>query len=162
MEDNNTVNNDANEYKAAAKALDMEDSDMQDYMSLMKDARFRELMDKIEEENRAQAEYVKKQYTMSKIGALASVAGLVVIVVTVLVLVPQILVLIRDTTAMVNQANIVIEQINEMQLIEQLSQAVSGLQGGVDELAKIDVETLNQAISDLASVVEPMAKFFGR
>lgn len=35
-----------------------------------------------------------------------------------------------------------------------------GLSGALDEINKIDIETLNEAIGDLHDTVEPMAKFF--
>lgn len=40
--------------------------------------------------------------------------------------------------------------------------AQESLQQTMEKLNTIDIETLNQAIQDLAKVIEPLAKFFGR
>lgn len=51
-------------------------------------------------------------------------------------------------------------------LTQEVSTLVQSSQSGVEEalgkLNSIDLDTLNRAIADLAAVVEPLAKFFGR
>ena len=40
--------------------------------------------------------------------------------------------------------------------------AMDGMEKALENINGIDIETLNQAITDLGEVVEPMADFFGR
>ena len=48
------------------------------------------------------------------------------------------------------------------ELSAQAKTAMGGMEDALDNIKGIDINTLNQAITDLSDVVEPMANFFGR
>ena len=39
--------------------------------------------------------------------------------------------------------------------------AITSAQTALEKVSEIDIDTLNQAITDLSDVVEPMSEFFG-
>ena len=47
-------------------------------------------------------------------------------------------------------------------LATQAGTAMDGMEKALENINGIDIETLNQAITDLGEVVQPMADFFGR
>ncbi len=45
---------------------------------------------------------------------------------------------------------------------ETLTKSAEGLDGAVSHISGIDIDGLNEAIGDLAAVIEPLARLFGR
>lgn len=60
-------------------------------------------------------------------------------------------------TELLNNANALIEDSGDA-----LSTALISVNDALGTIGQIDIESLNQAISDLQKVVEPLAKLFGR
>lgn len=133
-----------------------------------------ELMKKLQAENEAQTRYAKRQYRMSCIRTASSVLMLVLVVVLAAVFVPQ----LQQTLA---QVDTVLENLESATadlsvLVPQLSQSVPALIENLDALVEtsseeittalqkissLDVDSLNTAIRDLQSIVEPLARLFG-
>lgn len=133
------------------------------------------LMEKIESENAGQELYAKKQYTMSKISAAASILILLIVILCAGILMPRILKTFDQMDAIISEATVIIEEVNTMTtevstvlpiMIENtndlVTSASSGMEEALEKMNSIDVETLNQSIQSLHNIVAPMAKFFGR
>ena len=43
-----------------------------------------------------------------------------------------------------------------------VSSSEKGVQEALEQINSVDIDTLNQAISDLSDVISPLAKFFGK
>ncbi len=127
-----------------------------------------ELMKKLEAENAAQERYAKKQYRMACVSAAASVLALVVVIVCVAVLMPRVLQTFDQADAILADLEAVTSQLAESlpQMIEDLNALVSGSRDGISEaigkIAAIDIDSLNEAIQDLKTVIEPLARLLGR
>jgi len=123
----------------------------------------RELLERLDQSNRQQARYARWQCMFSILSAV-SVIGLFVLVYT---LMPQVQELSAQTQVVLTNLTQVTDQLADMDLgamIENVDELVVTSQSGVDQamrkLNQIDFDTLNQAISDLSDVVEPLASFF--
>lgn len=127
-----------------------------------------ELVKKLEAENTAQERYAKKQYRMACVSAAASVLALVVVIVCVAVLMPRVLQTFDQADAILADLEAVTSQLAESlpQMIEDLNALVSGSRDGISEaigkIAAIDIDSLNEAIQDLKTVIEPLARLLGR
>ena len=123
----------------------------------------RELLERLDQSNRQQARYARWQCMFSILSAVC-VIGLFVLVYT---LMPQVQELSAQTQVVLTNLTQVTDQLADMDLgamIENVDELVVTSQSGVDQamrkLNQIDFDTLNQAISDLSDVVEPLASFF--
>lgn len=142
------------------------------------------LMARIDEANQQQAKFAKWQCIFSAVAALCCIAVLV----TVVSLLPKLQTIAQQADAVIADVQQVSSQLAQAdweglvadleEVSRQLAQAdlggiaedvsalVTSSQSGVEEtlekLNSIDLETLNKAIADLAAVVQPMAKLFGR
>jgi len=123
----------------------------------------RELLERLDQSNRQQARYARWQCMFSILSAVC-VIGLFVLVYT---LMPQVQELSAQTQVVLSNLTQVTDQLADMDLgamIENVDELVVTSQSGVDQAMKklnqIDFDTLNQAISDLSDVVEPLASFF--
>jgi len=123
----------------------------------------RELLERLDQSNRQQARYARWQCMFSILSAVC-VIGLFVLVYT---LMPQVQELSAQTQVVLSNLTQVTDQLADMDLgamIENVDELVVTSQSGVDQamrkLNQIDFDTLNQAISDLSDVVEPLASFF--
>ena len=127
-----------------------------------------ELAKKLEAENAAQERYAKKQYRMACVSAAASVLALVVVIVCVAVLMPRVLQTFDQADAILADLEAVTSQLAESlpQMIEDLNALVSGSRDGISEaigkIAAIDIDSLNEAIQDLKTVIQPLARLLGR
>ena len=127
-----------------------------------------ELVKKLEAENAAQERYAKKQYRMACVSAAASVLALVVVIVCVAVLMPRVLQTFDQADAILADLEAVTSQLAESlpQMIEDLNALVSGSRDGISEaigkIAAIDIDSLNESIQDLKTVIEPLARLLGR
>jgi len=144
----------------------------------------REFMEQIEESNRQQALFAKLQCLFSVVAAVCCV----VILIAVLGILPQIkdmaaqvdvvLANVETVTGQLAEADVAAVMTNLERVTDQLAEAdLGGMAGDVSELVhtsqagveealgklnSIDLDTLNDAIEDLAAVVEPLARFFGK
>ena len=127
-----------------------------------------ELVKKLEAENAAQERYAKKQCRMACVSAAASVLALVVVIVCVAVLMPRVLQTFDQADAILADLEAVTSQLAESlpQMIEDLNALVSGSRDGISEaigkIAAIDIDSLNEAIQDLKTVIQPLARLLGR
>lgn len=143
-----------------------------------------ELMLHIEESNRKQVKYAKWQCIFSAVAAVSCIAVLVLLV----SLLPRLDALVNQAEAVIADVQQVSSQLaqadwegltSDLEEVSQqiasanlggiardVSQLVQSSQAGLEEaLAKlnaIDLETLNKAIADLSTVVEPLARFVNR
>lgn len=113
----------------------------------------------------------KKQLFLQRITTLATVGIFVVVLVAMIVLVPKVTMTLTNIDKMVADASGSVENINAMvaemtEASKNLNQLVNDntepLTQAVNNMAGIDFEGLNKAISDLQATVGPMAQFFGR
>ena len=105
-------------------------------------------------------EYAKKQYRMSRFTAFCAVCMLIIVAVSALILVPSVL----HTLGQINTA---MEHLDSMagevsDVTDDLKAGVESLRNAAERLDNLDFSKLNDAISDLRSVVEPLAKLFGK
>lgn len=140
-----------------------------------------ELLKKIEAENAEQVSYAKKQYRMSCVRTAASVLTLVLVVVIAAIFVPQLRQTLAQVDTVLTQVDTVLTNLESTtaelsDLVPQLSRSVPALIGNLDALVQtsseeittalqkissLDVDSLNTAIRDLQSIVEPLARLFG-
>jgi uncharacterized protein YoxC len=113
----------------------------------------------------------KKQLFLQRITTLATVGIFVVVLVAMIVLVPKVTMTLTNIDKMVADASSSVENINAMvaemtEASKNLNQLVNDntepLTQAVNNMAGIDFEGLNKAITDLQATVGPMAQFFGR
>lgn len=134
-----------------------------------------DLMKKIEAENAGQERYARKQYRMACVSAAANVLVLVVVLVCVAVLMPRVMDTFTQVETVLENLESVTTELTT--LVPQLSKSVPELIGNLDTLvntsseeittalqkiSSLDVDSLNTAIRDLKSVVEPLARLFGK
>lgn len=140
-----------------------------------------ELLKKIEAENAKQVSYAKKQYRMSCVRTAASVLTLVLVVVIAAIFVPQLQQTLAQVDTMLTQVDTILENLESSTaelnvLVPQLSRSVPALienlnglvqtsseeiTTALQKISSLDVDSLNTAIRDLKSVVEPLARLFG-
>lgn len=121
-------------------------------------------------------ELLEKQHKLTKIIA-GMVAGIfLVVAVGAVVLVPKAAILLNeaqeileDTSEAVGELNRIAADLEEADLPGLIrntqgliSQSSEGVSQSLQKIETLDIDTMNQAIADLASIVEPLAKLFGR
>ena len=65
------------------------------------------------------------------------------------------------SVGIVSQAESILSEINEIDFAR-LNSAIGSLDGAVRSISGLNVETLNQAIANLNSTIEPLANFLNR
>lgn len=127
------------------------------------------LLKRLEDSNDKQARYAKKQYFMSQITALCSVIVLVVVLCTAAFLIPRVSRVFDDMETVMSNVTAITEELAEAdlgQMVEDIDHLVTSSDQSVQEALKqinsVDIEKLNQAINDLANLIRPLAKFFGK
>lgn len=127
------------------------------------------LLKRLEDSNEQQARYAKKQYVMSQITALCSVIVLAVVLCTASFLIPEVKRMFDDMETVMSNVTAITEELAEAdlgQMVEDIDHLVTSSDQSVQEALRqinsVDIEKLNQAINDLASLIRPLAKFFGK
>lgn len=115
-----------------------------------------------EDIGKKQLDILKRQLWYSRISAIAIVILVLVLSISVVTIVPklnQVLVELEQITADLSDEDIqkMVKNINDLTEASQ-----KGVQQATDKLNKIDLESLNEAIDDLNSVVSPLARLFGK
>lgn len=130
---------------------------------------FQELMERIEASNAAQEKYARKQYRMSQLTALVSVAILALVIYIGSSLVPQVHTTLQSVNYMMEDLNDITHELASadlQQMIENVDHLVvsseANIQDALKKLNSLDIETLNQAIQNLNDAVAPLASFFNR
>lgn len=124
-----------------------------------------DLLNKMETNSRKQLVYSRIQCAFCLIAA----ACCAVLLLTVLKLVPQLQALTEQADIVMTNLETVTEELTRLDLeamVENIDSLVGTSQGGVstaiEKLEQVDIDTLNEAISDLSDVIEPLAKIANR
>jgi type II secretory pathway component PulF len=124
-----------------------------------------QLLRKIEENSRRSATMSKLQLVFTVIAALCCLAA-VVMILTVLPRVNGIITQMEHTLTNLEQIS---EELNALDMEGMISNVDTLVTSGqeslkqtMEKLDTIDLETMNQAIKDLAKIIEPLARLFGR
>lgn len=125
------------------------------------------MLNKIAEDNKAQALYAKKQYNMSRITTVCTTVAMLVVLISALMIVPRIVGSLTKVESAVSELESVAKTLGDEvpALLESTTELIgdenSGLVQAVGNFNKFDIETLNDAINELKMAVEPFAKLFG-
>jgi len=125
---------------------------------------------------RRSARYERVQMYLAWLRTLAVVAVAVIVILAVMRLGPQITDTLNQANAAVGSLNAVAAELTELdisgmfgemeglmgQAEEAVGAATETMEGSLAVIEGIDLKTLNEAINDFASVVEPLARLFGR
>lgn len=125
----------------------------------MEEARQLELLERIERNTRRQARLGAIRCGLTLVGVLVCVGALILVWQTL----PQLVAVLDQTKTVLNNLEQATDQIARMDLVgmaENVEELVSSGQEAMQTLSGVDLETLNQAIADLAAVVEPLRKIF--
>ncbi|RHP31226.1 hypothetical protein [Lachnotalea sp. AF33-28] len=127
-----------------------------------------QMMKRMEEANRKQEEYARKQYRMTVIMASACVGVLILAVLCVIVLLPRVNTIMNDLEVSMTGVKTAAGQLENMdleKLFADLDSLVSSseesMSQAMEKLDAIDMDTLNEAIQDLANIVRPLSRLFG-
>lgn len=133
-----------------------------------------DLLKQLAAENAYQSRCAKRQFHLSCVRTAASVAMLVLVVVVAAVFLPRLQQTLTQVDAVLENLESSTGELST--LAPQLSQSVPALIENLDSLTQtssqeiatalqkissLDVDSLNTAIRDLQSIVEPLAKLFG-
>lgn len=134
----------------------------------------------IYEESLKQTELLEKQSKLAKIRTLIMGVFMVIIAISLIVISVQFGGILEEANSAITQINLltrelstILEETSLTELLnnanaliaesgDALTQALQGVDAALDNINKIDIETLNEAIADLQRVIEPLAKLFGR
>lgn len=134
----------------------------------------------IYEESLKQTELLEKQSKLAKIRTLIMGVFMVIIAISLIVISVQFGGILEEANSAISQINLltrelstILEETSLTELLnnanaliaesgDALTQALQGVDAALDNINKIDIETLNEAIADLQRVIEPLAKLFGR
>jgi predicted PurR-regulated permease PerM len=136
----------------------------------MEEKDMREILERLDKSNRQQVRYARLQSILAVLAALCFI-GLVVVVGSI---VPELMDFASEAESLLGQAEVVLTNLedvtNELAQVEftkmiddvngLVTSSQQGLEGTLEKVNSIDIETLNEAIDGLAKVVEPLAKFF--
>ncbi|MDD2955651.1 MAG: hypothetical protein PHD67_04975 [Oscillospiraceae bacterium] len=110
----------------------------------------------------------KQQLVWTRLGAMALVGTFVVVLITILVMAPRVGSLLNQTRQAVSGLEEVTEQLRQADLpglLDQVDslvgQSTETASAAMEKIKDLDVEALNQAITDLKNVVSPLARLFG-
>lgn len=128
----------------------------------------KQFLEKLESSNAGQEKYARRQYRMSQITAIASLAILCVVLYTAATLIPRINSLFNDVQASVTNIQKISQELADADLpgmIENVDSLVttseSSIQDAMEKLNSIDFDSLNSAIQDLSNIIRPLGKLFG-
>lgn len=136
----------------------------------MEEKDMREILERLDKSNRQQVKYARLQSILAVLAALCFI-GLVVVVGSI---VPELMDFASEAESLLGQAEVVLTNLedvtNELAQVEftkmiddvngLVTSSQQGLEGTLEKVNSIDIESLNEAIDGLAKVVEPLAKFF--
>ena len=120
-----------------------------------------------------QTAWVKKQTVIVSVLILIVAVALLVLSIQVGGVLEEANSAIDEITVLTHELNTVLEESHITELLnnantliaesgDALTQALEGVDGALNTIDQIDIETLNEAIADLKKVVEPLAKLFGK
>lgn len=112
------------------------------------------LLEKLEQTAALQQKYARRQALMITVAALACVG----ILVLVAVLFTQLQPVVQDMSQAAGNLTSISDQLAAIDL----ENAVDSLTQGAAKLEELDIDTLNTAIANLAELIAPLARLFGR
>ena len=135
-----------------------------------------DLLNEIREDNEKQMKYLKKQLRVSQFFTVFLVVILTIVIFQIMSFIPKVNHLMEQTETMMTDAQAVMKNIDAVTkelkeadlagMLEDVDSLVvsseKGMADAMNQVMEIDIESLNQAIKDLQSVVAPLAKLFGR
>lgn len=128
-----------------------------------------ELLTRIEESERRQEKYAKRQFLMSMVMALCCVGIFCAVLLAYQNVVPTAQKSLQTIGAVAEDLGQISNQLTEADLaalvehVDQLAvNSEQGVQKALEQINAIDIDSLNQAIQDLSDVVSPLAKLMGR
>ena len=128
-----------------------------------------ELLTKIEESERRQEKYAKRQYLMTMVMALCCVGVFCAVLFAYKSVVPTAQRSLQTIGAVAEDLGQISNQLTEADLaalvdhVDKLAiNSEEGIQKALEQINSIDIDSLNQAIRDLSDVVSPLAKLMGR
>lgn len=104
--------------------------------------------------------YMRKQYAMSKISAFCSAGMFIIVLAAALILVPHLVHTFDTVDTAMGQLNTAMEDLDTA--IEDMGESLESVETVAAGLEELDFEGMNEAITDLKTVVEPLAKLFGK
>ena len=111
----------------------------------------------------------KRDFILKLIIAINSVLTFLIILIAVIVLVPKTVRLMNSAQRTIDNMETVSEELNFLFLFvavkmieDNTSQAMSDVSGAMEQIEKLDVDTLNQSIQDLKESVEKFSNLFGK
>ena len=145
------------------------DGNIEEAEKVMDSEAFGRMMEQIRASNAEQEKYVRKQYRMSQITALASVLILAVVLYTCSVFIPKVNVTYENMQLIMEDMKVITSELAEAdidQMIKDVDKLAVDSQKNINDAMKkvndIDIDSLNAAIKNLSDVVEPFANFFNR
>ncbi|MCC8126834.1 MAG: hypothetical protein LIO92_05495 [Clostridiales bacterium] len=130
---------------------------------------FHAMMEEIRASNETQAKYARKQYQMSVLSALASFLALAVVCLACVWILPKVNQSLSDLNVIMGDLKVITSELAEADIggmiadVEDLiTSSGDSMNEAMGKLNEIDIEKLNQAISNLSDAVEPLATFFNR
>ena len=112
---------------------------------------------------------VKRDCILKLIIAISSVLTFLVILITVVILVPKAVRLMDATQRTIDNMETVSEELKALELAEAIkaieddtAQAMSDVSGAMEQIEKLDVQTLNESIQELKDSTEKFSNLFGK
>lgn len=125
----------------------------------MEETKQLELLERIEKNTRRQARFSAVQCGLTLVAALFC-AGVFLLVYQALPHLTQVLDQTKTVLNNLEQATAQIAQMDLVGMAGNVEELVTSGQEAMQTLTGVDLDTLNQAIADLAAVVEPLRKIF--
>lgn len=133
------------------------------------DPEIRAYMQRMEAESQKRTKYARGAFIVSIITAIAMVS----ILITMLIIVRKVMPTVEDSLEQLGRVMSNIETVtNEIseanipQMLKKTDKLIQSSQKGmeqlIDKVEAFDIEGLNESINDLRTVVEPLAKLFGK
>ncbi len=111
----------------------------------------------------------KRDFVLKVIIAISSVLTFLVILIAVVILVPKTVRLMNSAQRTIDNMETVSEELKALELADAIktiedntSQAMSDVSDAMEQVEKLDIETLNQSIQELKDSTERFSNLFGR
>jgi predicted PurR-regulated permease PerM len=111
----------------------------------------------------------KRDFIIKLIIAISSVLTFMVILIAVIILVPKAVRLMNTAQRTIDNMETVSEELKALELAEAIkmiedntSQAMSDVSEAMEQVEKLDVETLNESIQELKESTEKFSSLFGK
>ena len=111
----------------------------------------------------------KRDFILKLIIAISSAMTFIVILTAVIILVPKAVKLMNTAQRTIDNMEMVSEELKALELAEAIkiiedntSQAMSDVSYAMEQVGRLDVDTLNQSINELKESTEKFSNLFGR